>query len=105
MMQRVVPILPATRLAPAVEPGVVTRLSGPPERVGPLRAALEAAVAQGLGHAPVGWLRELRLGEGEAFVGVAPHLGHDGFELAEIAFDTLRRLLPDTDIYVGVAPA
>jgi hypothetical protein len=36
---------------------------------------------------------------------VAPHLGHDGIESAEIAFDTLRRLLPDTDIYVGAARA
>ena len=49
------------------------------------------------------WLRELRLGAGEAFVAVAPGLGRDGHESAEIAFQTLRRLLPDTDIYVGAA--
>jgi len=103
MLQRVIPIQAMSGRPPVA--GVGTRLSGPPERVEHLRAALEAAVARGLGQAPTGWLRELRLDDGEAFVGVAPHLGHDGIESAEIAFDTLRRLLPDTDIYVGAARA
>jgi hypothetical protein len=105
MLQRVIPIQPAFGRPPVAMAGPVTRLSGPPEHVERLRAALEAAVARVMGHPPAGWLRELRLDEGEAFVGVAPHLGHDGIESAEIAFDTLRRLLPDTDIYVGAARA
>lgn len=105
MLQRVIPIQAVSGRPPVAVAGVPTRLSGPPERVEHLRAALEAAVAGCMGRPPAGWLRELRLDDGEAFVGVAPHLGHDGIESAEIAFDTLRRLLPDTDIYVGAARA
>jgi hypothetical protein len=51
------------------------------------------------------WLRELRLSDGEAYAFIAPNLGHDGLEAAGIAFDTLRRMLPDTDIYVSAAAA
>ena len=105
MLQRVIPIQPVFGRPPLAMAWPSTRLSGPPERVERLRAALEAAVAGSMGRAPAGWLRELRLDDGEAYVGVAPHLGHDGIESAEIAFDTLRRLLPDTDIYVGAARA
>ena len=49
------------------------------------------------------WLREMRLGTGEAFLAVVPGLGHAGQASAKIAFQTLRRLLPDTDIVVGAA--
>jgi hypothetical protein len=105
MLHRVIPIQPVFGRPPVATAGPLTRLSGPPEHVEHLRAALEAAVTRGMGRPPAGWLRELRLDEGEAFVGVAPHLGHDSIESAEIAFDTLRRLLPDTDIYVGAARA
>ena len=100
MLQRIIPILRA-RAAPPV--WLPTRLIGQPEHVERVRAALEVAVASGLGHTPAGWLRELRLEGGEAFVTVAPGLGLDSLGSAEIAFDTLRRLLPDTDIFVGQA--
>ncbi|MDO9091689.1 MAG: hypothetical protein Q8R98_21905 [Rubrivivax sp.] len=102
MLQRTIPIVTAR---PALAPWLPTQLSGQPDRVERVRVALESAVALALGHTPPGWLRELRLADGEAFVAVAPNLGHDSVESAEIAFDTLRHLLPDTDIYVGAARA
>jgi hypothetical protein len=87
-------------------PTVPTRLIGDPARTGHVQAALEAAVWARLGD--IGpterWLREIRLGDGEAYVLIAPDLGCDGMDSAEIAFEVLRRLLPDTDIYVSAAP-
>jgi hypothetical protein len=90
--------------AAALQP---TKLLGDPQRVHPVLCALETDVRAhlpGIGPTPR-WLRELRLGEGEAHALIAPGLGHDSLESAEIAFDTLRRLLPDTDIYVSAAQA
>lgn len=83
-----------------------TQLRGDPLQLQPLLAALAADVQEHLpGMGPAArWLRELRLADGEAYAFIAPDLGHDGLEAAEIAFDTLRRLLPDTDIYVSAAP-
>ena len=102
MLHRIIAIVPSTK-ATAVT--AAPRLSGQPDQLRRVLAALGQAVEEGLGHGmPVArWLRELRLGTDEAFVAVAPGLGHDGTESAEIAFQTLRRLLPDTDIYVGAA--
>jgi hypothetical protein len=56
---------------------------------------------------PMGaWLRGLHLAAGESTLTLAPDLGCRGFAVATIAFDTMRLLLPDTDIYVGTgAPA
>lgn len=85
---------------------VPTLLLGHAQQLQPLLDALVADVQEhlpGMGP-PARWLRELRLGEGEAYAFINPGLGHDGLEAAEIAFDTLRRLLPDTDIYVSAAP-
>lgn len=110
MSQRVIPILPARPVAPV--PGLpgLPLVSGQVERAQPLLRELESAVGQALGatasHWPLQrWLRELRLSADEAVVTIAPGLGHDGIESAEVAFHTLRRLLPDTDIYVGAAAA
>ena len=102
MLQRVIPIRPVSAAAPVLRQ---TLLRGETGQVQRLRQALEGDVARLLGLQPASWLRELRLCDGEAFVGVAPGLGRDGVESAGIAFDTLRRLLPDTDIYVGAAHA
>jgi len=104
MLHRIIAIVPFTK-ATAATPEPL--LSGHPDHLQAVLAALGQAVEEGLGHRmPVArWLRELRLGTDEAFVAVAPDLGHDGTESAEIAFQTLRRLLPDTDIYVGAAAA
>lgn len=102
MLHRIIAIVP---VAKATAGWVAPRLSGQPAQVKRVLAALEQAVEKGLGHAmPVArWLRELSLGNDVAFVAVAPGLGHDSQASAEIAFQTLRRLLPDTDIYVGAA--
>jgi len=88
-------------------PLVAPRVLGPAPQAWRLVTALEAAVhGQLQGLAPITrWLRELRLGEGEVLVLIAPGLGCDGMDAAEIAFDTLRHLLPDTDIYVSAAEA
>ena len=50
-----------------------------------------------------GWLRAFRIGEGDAEMQLAPNLACMGLSVATMAFDTMRRLLPDTDIYVGEA--
>ena len=108
MLHRIIAIVPAVKATAATATAwAAPLLSGQPDQVQRVLAALDQAVEKGLGHAmPVArWLRELRLGADEAFVAVAPDLGHDGTESAEIAFQTLRRLLPDTDIYVGAAAA
>jgi len=104
MVCTIIPIQVLTE-APAA-PLVQPQFSGEPLL---LQRVLDALVAdvqgQLVGIGPTArWLRELRLGTDEAFVLIAPNLGHDSLESAEIAFDTLRRLLPDTDIYVSAAP-
>ena len=105
MLHRIIAIVPLAKAAAATAAWAAPFLSGQPEQLKQVLAALEQAVEKGVGHAmpAARWLRELRLGAGEAFVAVAPGLGRDGHESAEIAFQTLRRLLPDTDIYVGAA--
>lgn len=100
---RVIPILPAksdTLLAPP-------RLSGEAQQLERVLGALETAVRARVGWRlpTASWLRELRLVDGEAFVAITPELGGACGPSAEAAFETLRRLLPDTDIYVGAANA
>lgn len=104
MAFRVIPILPA---GPALPPVVPPRLVGPADQVQRVLAALETDMARALGARwPIrGWLRELRLQEGEAVLAFTPELCAGDSEAAEVAFATLRRVLPDTDIYVGAASA
>ena len=45
-------------------------------------------------------VRSLRIADGEVELQLAGPLGCAGSERAETAFDTLRSLLPDTDLYV-----
>lgn len=97
-LDRVIPIRP-TWPGSHAEP----RLSGDPARVRSVADALGRAVQADLGLPAGHWLRALSLDEGEAHVAVATGLGPYGVESAGIAFDTLRRLLPDTDIYIGEA--
>jgi hypothetical protein len=105
MTCQVIPIH-AVRAAPAA-PLTPTRVCGEARRVHQVLDALVAAVqGQLVDIGPTArWLREVRLTGSEAFVLIAPDLGHDGLDAAAIAFDTLRRVLPDTDIYVSAAPA
>jgi hypothetical protein len=98
MPARTIPILPVgEQRTPA--------LSGEPEQLHHVLAALETALQARIGwRLPTAtWLRELRLGDGEAYVAITPELGGACGPSAEVAFDTLRRLLPDTDIFVGAA--
>lgn len=109
MAQRVIPIVPvrATRPMPGVWAAAevqAPRLSGDPRRALQVLAALEAAVCEHM--APPNWLREVRIERDEACIALAPGLPPaEGRLLAQTTFDTLRRLLPDTDIYVGAARA
>jgi len=104
----IIPIHAATQApdSPAA-PLQPTRLSGEPLQVQRVLDALVADVhgqLRGIGST-ARWLRELRLSPSEAFVLIAPDLGHDSLQAAEITFLTLRRLLPDTDIYVSADQA
>lgn len=80
------------------EPCQAPQLSGPADQL----ARLMAALTSRLGCAPdgTGLVRSLRLhpGEVELRLAVPPRCG--GAVLAETAFQTLRGLLSDTDIYV-----
>jgi hypothetical protein len=81
------------------------RIDGDPVRVQRLMRELQAAVERELGH-PLparAWLRELRLGADECVVALSPALHQRGQDVAQAAFVALRRVLRDTDIYVGAA--
>lgn len=78
---------------------VAPQLSGPPQQLKRVMDALQAALATP--EHPVGTLvHALHLADGEAelTLNVAPHCA--GVDLADRAFQALRALLPDTDIYV-----
>lgn len=85
---------------PPGQPCPPTELSGPSAE---LQRVLQA-LAQRLGFAPdapeKAGVRLLRLAPGEAELQLALPAHCAGIEFAETAFDTLRGLLPDTDIYV-----
>ena len=80
-------------------------LSGDPLKVQRVIGALQAALGEqaGLHQPPEAWLRELRLAGDEAQLSLAPGLHCCASSLAQAAFETLRDLLPDTDIYVRTA--
>ena len=96
MPLRTIPILPAGEARPP-------RLTGDPAQVRHVIDAIGTALHARIGwRLPVNvWLRELRLDDGEAFVAISTEMGGACGHSAEVAFDTLRRILPDTDIYVG----
>jgi hypothetical protein len=82
--------------------GEPPQLSGPPGEL----ARLMAALAPGLGisadanQGAVGLVRSLQVLPGEVTLQLAVGRQCGGLALAEAAFETLRGLLPDTDIYV-----
>lgn len=94
-----IPILAVAPL-PAVRP---PRLDGEPAILRVLLCALERAVCAELGQAvPAGaWLREMHVDGEEAVLTLTPELSRP--EVVQAAFETLRTLLHDTDIYVGTA--
>jgi hypothetical protein len=99
MGYRTIPIQPAVDACMVMPP----QLAGDPGRVQGLVDALERALGAEAGAPlPAGtWLRALRVDDGEAVVALAPAVGRP--EMLQVAFETLRRLLRDTDIYVGAA--
>jgi hypothetical protein len=80
-------------------------LLGPADRLQAVLARLQPAIDAELGTAvePGAWLRSLRIDDDEAEVTLAPGLACRAVGVASVTFDTLRRLLPDTDIYIGTA--
>ena len=111
MHDRVIPIRDQSAWAighalPVVEP----QLAGEGVDLQPLVDAVAAdltAVGGPLdGVAETGaWLRALRVQGGEAEMRLAAELGPLGDVVAARAFDVLRRLLADTDVYVVVEAA
>jgi hypothetical protein len=101
MPHRVIPIVP---IHTAQRAGHSPQLSGPAVQLQQLQAALAADLSLAMGRVPEHWLAELRLDAGEAHLGIAFGQGPVGRAVAAVAFDTLRRCLPDTDIYIGLAP-
>lgn len=105
--RRTIPIQAASPAAAALALPVADepRLDGNPERVQRLLRELQRTVDLELGQrVPAGaWLRELHLDDDECVVALSPALRQHGQDVAEAAFATLRRLLTDTDIYVGAA--
>lgn len=83
-------------------------LIGPPDEVQRVMQALVHDLGSALGGEGdgTGLVRSLRLDtqidEAELSLAVPAHCG--GGRLADMAFQTLRRLLPNTDIYVSHAP-
>jgi metal-sulfur cluster biosynthetic enzyme len=80
------------------------QLAGRAEQLQQVMQALNHHVvdpAAGRGIVDLQWVKALRIGDGEAelTLSFAPACG-PGKELSESAFQTLRRLLPDTDVYV-----
>jgi hypothetical protein len=103
MSLRTIPILPAGAALPEVLAEPV--MDGDPVRVQRLMRELQATVERELGQAlPArAWLSELHLDDDECVVALSPGLRQRGKDVAQAAFTTLRRVLSDTDIYVGAA--
>ena len=79
-------------------------LAGRQELIAQVLGELNRSVVDpdaGRGIVDLQWVRGLRIEDGEAelTLSFAPVCG-PGKELSESAFQTLRRLLPDTDVYV-----
>ena len=99
MPHRIIPIVP---LHTAQRADHNPRLSGPAAELERLQQALATDLDRAMGRALLGCLGELALTEGEVHLGIGLGQGPVGRAVAAIAFDTLRRCLPDTDIDFGL---
>ena len=94
---------PVCRSVALGEPCVAPALQGRAELLREVMEALNGVIepASGRGIVELHLVKSLRIDNGEAELTVSfqPGCG-SGREMAEHAFHTLRRLLPDTDIYV-----
>lgn len=79
------------------------RLSGDPLRIEQLLARLAPQMDEVFGHpvSPGLWLASLSLSPGQAHLALAPNLACHAGIVAERAFDAMRQVLPDTDLYIG----
>ncbi|MDT7834354.1 hypothetical protein [Aquabacterium sp. OR-4] len=82
------------------EPCGAPRLSGPAAELHRVMQALQQSLGLPISGDDNRVVRALTLGDGEAELQLAVDPRCGGAELADTAFQTLRRLLPDTDIYV-----
>jgi hypothetical protein len=91
------PTCPGVSAGPSLPP----RLVGPPEELQRLLAALAPRLGFELvPGGPVGPVRALAVSPGEVTLELAVGRQCGGQGLIDSAFQTLRSLLPDTDIYV-----
>lgn len=96
---------PVCRSVP-VDAGEAPRLSGPDDELRRLLAALAPVLGFGSASGPrtgAGLVRALLVQPGEVELQLAVGRQYGGAALADSAFETLRGLLPDTDIYVTLA--
>jgi hypothetical protein len=82
---------------------VAPTLSGPADEIATLVLALTQRLGTTGDAQPTRWLRALKLAPGEVEVTLAVAAHCSGTALADSAFQALRGLLPDTDIYVRLA--
>jgi hypothetical protein len=82
---------------------VAPTLCGPADEIDALLLALSQRLGTAGDAEPTRWLRALKLAPGEVEVTLAVAAHCSGTALADSAFQALRGLLPDTDIYVRLA--
>lgn len=82
------------------EPCGAPALRGPEAELQRVMQALQQSLGLPVNGDQNRVVRALTLGDGEAELELAVNPRCGGAELADTAFQTLRRLLPDTDIYV-----
>jgi metal-sulfur cluster biosynthetic enzyme len=98
---------PVCRSLALGEPCLAPSLQGQAELLHEVMAALNEVIepTSGRGIVDLHLVRSLRIEDGEAELVLSFQAGcGGGHEMADEAFHTLRRLLPDTDIYVRHAP-
>ena len=97
--RRIIPIRP---IATAVPSAAAPRLSGPPQTVARVIARLAPRMEELFARsvATAEWLDSLDLVEGEAVLRLNRGLSVCQPTALQVAFETLRTLLPDTDIYI-----
>ncbi len=76
------------------------QLMGPPDELQRLVVALADSLGMADGQLDGTLVRSLKLMPGEVVLNLAVGPECSGATLADAAFQTLRRLMPDTDIYV-----
>jgi hypothetical protein len=97
--KKYIPIVPASAPVPAVDHPA---LAGPADTLQRVMRGLRDVVDSGGGNlVDRHWIRSLRVEDGEADLTLTLSLRScEGRELAERSFDVMRRLLPDTDVFV-----